>query len=271
MSGFGYSPSTDEYKVVRIYHKRNDKWYSQVYILDNENNKWKEEKENPNSLFHNIGGKSKGVFINGEIHWLDKASKIVAFNLANEEFHHIASPPLVEECNEEFHHIASPPLIEEGKSIEKELCVFGDWLCLVNHISATREIYPHFHIWLLRKNNDINVQQNGTCKWNKEFTDYSKTRNPWEILYPLGFTKKGKVLFWQDRRFVSCYDPRTGLLESFNKDGRGYELGARPIPCFEVHHQINSFVSLKAFGVNNCRRRLQYMGLIGMGNLTMQT
>ncbi|XP_026451306.1 F-box protein At3g07870-like [Papaver somniferum] len=38
MSGFGYSASTDEYKVVRIYLKRNEKWYFHVYILGNENN-----------------------------------------------------------------------------------------------------------------------------------------------------------------------------------------------------------------------------------------
>ncbi|XP_026451591.1 F-box protein At3g07870-like [Papaver somniferum] len=176
MSGFGYSPSTDQYKVVRIYHKRNDKWYFQVYVLGNENNKWKEEKEIPNSLFHNVGG--KGVFVNGEIYWLDQASKVATFDIADEEFHHIASPPLVEEV---------------GSTIEKRLCVFGDWLCLVHRISALGGFDPRFDIWLLKKkNNDINVQQNGTRNWNKEFTVYSICRNPGKFFFPLVFTKKGK-------------------------------------------------------------------------------
>ncbi|XP_026451592.1 F-box protein At3g07870-like [Papaver somniferum] len=91
LSGFGYSPSTDEYRVLRIYRKGDDAWRLQVYILG-KSCKWTEEKEIPYQMFRNVGYYSKGIHANGEIHWLDQASKIIAFSLADEKFHYIASP-----------------------------------------------------------------------------------------------------------------------------------------------------------------------------------
>ncbi|XP_026451596.1 putative F-box protein At3g16210 [Papaver somniferum] len=181
MSGFGYSPSTDEYKVVRIYHKGNTCCF-QVFILVNESNKWTEEKEIPYPFFHNECQYSKGVLVNGEIRWLDYASKTVAFNLANEEFHQIASPPLV-----------------EGSSYSDymKLFVLGDCLCLVHYRYSARE-RTHVDIWLLKKNNDISVQQNGYCSWKKECTVQVERGID---LIPLAFTKKGKILFFQVKDF----------------------------------------------------------------------
>ncbi|XP_026451597.1 F-box protein At3g07870-like [Papaver somniferum] len=201
-SGFGYSPSTDEYKVVRIYKKSvHTAWCFQVYILGNESRKWTDEKEIPNR-FENCFRYSTGILVNGERYWLEQASKIVAFSLADEEFRDVASPPFVERSGYD----------------DKRLCAFGDWLCLLD----------------------------------KEFTVYAETRS----LIPLAFTKKGKVLFWQDHRFVSCYDPETAILEKLSKDENNDKAD---LESYHEAHHINSFVSLKALGVQNCRRRLKYM------------
>ncbi|XP_026434106.1 putative F-box protein At1g46984 [Papaver somniferum] len=223
LNGFGYSPSTGQYKVVRIYHK-SDAWFFQVYILGNESSKWKEEKEIPNSLFHSGFPYSRSVFVNGEIYWLDYSSKIVAFSLADEEFRYIASPPIV------------------GDSTRgRRLCVFGDWLCLVDHKSATREGNIHADIWLLKQNNDMNVQHNGTWIWNKEFTVQSETRYKFDLI-PLAFTENGKLLVWQDHEYVSCYDPKTAVLKKLDEYGHRSEI-------YQPAHHTNSFVSLKALGM----------------------
>ncbi|XP_026421207.1 F-box protein At3g07870-like [Papaver somniferum] len=233
--GFGYSSSTDEYKVVRIYQKP-AAWFFQVYILGNESSTWKEEKETP--LFNHGFRYSKSVSVNGELFWLDYSLNILAFSLADEEFRYIASPLIVGGNN----------------TYGKRLCVFGDCLCLVDLKSATGKRNTHADIWLFKNNNDMNVQQNGTWIWNRELTVQAETRYDFDLL-PLAFTKNGKLLFWQDHRFVSCYDPKTAVLEELRKD----EDGHRAMSFYQATPHTNSFVSLKALGMK-CRRRPNYKG-----------
>ncbi|XP_026400393.1 uncharacterized protein LOC113296299 isoform X1 [Papaver somniferum] len=69
----------------------------------------------------------RGVFANGDIHWVDIKGTIGAFDLVDEEFRELTSPP-------------SKPRSIPG------LHVLGDFLC------ASYEHHERFDLWVLKKN-----------------------------------------------------------------------------------------------------------------------
>ncbi|OVA16830.1 F-box domain [Macleaya cordata] len=94
VNGFGYHPSTNEYKVVRIYY--NELYYAephtpgrvQVYTLGHGSG-WRVI----GMITHKLHS-SSGILANGALHWMDYTNlKIVAFDLADEKFRLLPSPP----------------------------------------------------------------------------------------------------------------------------------------------------------------------------------
>ncbi|XP_026458659.1 F-box/kelch-repeat protein At3g06240-like [Papaver somniferum] len=90
--GFGYLPSTNEYKVVRCsYTELNNVWkgHMEVYTLGSQSG-WREKETIPYKFY------SSGLFANGAIHWIGKTNggaRIVAYDLADEKFKDIPSLP----------------------------------------------------------------------------------------------------------------------------------------------------------------------------------
>ncbi|OVA14019.1 F-box associated domain [Macleaya cordata] len=214
VSGFGYHRSTDEYKVVRIYYPdQHSMGRVEVYTLGSGNG-WRDKGEIPYSLFA-----SSGILANGALHWLDyKEWKIVAFDLADEEFRLLPSPP----CFSCFFPSPLP-------------CCFDLYgvgrLCVVHHERSER-----VDIWSLK-------QENSSWSWSREFSI------AWECLdkdgeyEPFAITKNNEVLLWYNGTILSCYDPKT---ETFKKlmDDMG-------IQYFQAITHMNSSVSLKALEENS--------------------
>ncbi|XP_026439771.1 putative F-box protein At3g16210 [Papaver somniferum] len=83
LSGFGYVPSSNEYKVVRIieYYDDNERLNSklQVYTLG-AGSVWRDKGKFDYRLIMEL----RNVFVNGALHWLDWTGKIVPFGLVEE-------------------------------------------------------------------------------------------------------------------------------------------------------------------------------------------
>ncbi|XP_026458660.1 F-box protein At3g07870-like [Papaver somniferum] len=93
--GFGYLPSTNEYKVVRCcYEWLNGGWkgYVEVCTLGSQSG-WRGQENIPYTIFLS----QSGLFVNGAIHWIcetvRKMCKIVAYDLSDEKFKNVSSPP----------------------------------------------------------------------------------------------------------------------------------------------------------------------------------
>ncbi|XP_026420360.1 F-box protein At3g07870-like [Papaver somniferum] len=93
-SGFGYIPSTNEYKVVRIYNSLGDSNVRlrsiQVYTLGSSTG-WRNVGTMDRTM--QFYRKDAGAFVNGALYWADEEGTILAFHLADEKFSKLPSPP----------------------------------------------------------------------------------------------------------------------------------------------------------------------------------
>ncbi|OVA12131.1 F-box domain [Macleaya cordata] len=230
MSGFGYHPSANEYKVVRFYYPMGVQppfvGQVQVYTLGSRCG-WR-NKEDITFPVGNLNSK-RGILANGALHWMDKEGKILAFDLADEEFHLLPSPPCFQSDLYSFF----------------ELRVLESCLCVVHH-----KIYGSIDIWSLKKtknsttNNVKEVQESyKSWNWSREFS-IAKWQGGCNNVAPeiLALTKSGEVLLWDDDTILSSYDPKTATLKQLVGDN------GTPFIFHETIPHINSFVSLKALG-----------------------
>ncbi|XP_026415898.1 uncharacterized protein LOC113311273 [Papaver somniferum] len=174
LTGFGYTPSTNEHKVVRIRDSGGDDsnvGIVQVYNLGSGNG-WR------NAGTIDIGQLEwvwYGVFVNGALHWADeKGTVILAFNLADEKFSRLPPPPPQPgvPCN------------------AAELRVLDGFLSVTFHYNTDADIL----FW--KKNKD-----NNGFSWSKEFSfDINELR-------PLEFTKSGRFLCYRNFEIYS-FDPK---------------------------------------------------------------
>ncbi|OVA18906.1 F-box domain [Macleaya cordata] len=95
VSGFGYHPKTNEYKVVRIYYDADQPSVGQVQVYTlGGGTGWRNKGETKYKLRHSFE-EPHGILANGALHWLvEKGLKIVSFDLADEEFCLLPSPPI---------------------------------------------------------------------------------------------------------------------------------------------------------------------------------
>ncbi|OVA18901.1 F-box domain [Macleaya cordata] len=238
VSGFGCNLSRNEYKVVRIYYgyyDDDDKMCPpkfgcvQVYTLGGRSG-WRNKGEFP-YLFQN---KKHGVFANGALHWIDvNERKIVAFDLADEKFRVLPSPP---------------PFLNNDKRNIFELNVLGGCLCIGQHNIETECIY----IWSFKKKKNSNCCDDHDSKveeeeykswsWTKEFSINIVGEGQCSYEYRLfALTEKGQVLLRYDRSILARYDRKTATLEKFVDYG---EQGM----FYQTITYMNSFVSLKSLG-----------------------
>ncbi|OUZ99214.1 F-box domain [Macleaya cordata] len=231
-SGFGYLPSMNTYKVVRISYHSDLRFGKvgqvEVYTLGSGSG-WRNKGEISYLLLHDADP-SLGVLVDGALHWLDyKKLKIVAFNLEDEEFFEVPSPPCFQPADRlSFFHLQ----------------VLGGCLCVVHKKRGIR-----IDVWSLKKkkkkkkNSSYGTkEQDYECywSWRREF------RVGWGRKYsvkyePFALTESGEVLFRYDRYILYVYNPKTATLKKFTTGDMG-------LAVFQAIPHMNSFVSLKALG-----------------------
>ncbi|OVA04268.1 F-box domain [Macleaya cordata] len=161
VSGFGYHPSTNKYKVVQImYHhcffKKNKPSGQLVHVFVytlGDGSGWRYKGEIPYGL-HQVG---PGIPINGALHWIaDDDWKIVTFDLADEKFSSLP-PPLCVRSHDSWDLY--------------ELQEMGRCLCFVRRNVQ----HESMDIWSLnkKKKNDsygTKEQKDHSLSWTKEFS-----------------------------------------------------------------------------------------------------
>ncbi|KAF3644832.1 hypothetical protein FXO38_19975 [Capsicum annuum] len=147
--GFGFSPTTNEYKVILIVHNRPEyHCKSYLHVLNLGSNSWRRVGE---EVYH-IDPCCQGIMVNGKMHWLtlfgyDKKQcdrLIVSFDLADEIFGEV-------------------PIVNFGvdpRIVQFQLVVFGD--CITVAITLPHENGEGLDIWVMR---ECNVKES----WIKEF------------------------------------------------------------------------------------------------------
>ncbi|XP_026431292.1 F-box protein At3g07870-like [Papaver somniferum] len=112
--GFGYVRSTNEYKIVRIHYPKNAEGDVEVYTLGSGCG-WRAIGRVPYHLSTLRGG--KGTYANDVIYWTS-GNKVVAFDLADEEFRLLSVPP----CMQNLKHGDKCGLAVLGR----HLCLYVD-------------------------------------------------------------------------------------------------------------------------------------------------
>ncbi|XP_026440668.1 F-box protein At3g07870-like [Papaver somniferum] len=161
--GFGYHPSTNKYKIVKLCYVRNQPLGQvKVYTLGSGTG-WRDMGETTCSLrptgetFRGIINHRSpfGTLANGALHWINEENKIVSFDLANENVYLLPSPPfdrpiLMGDCLK----LVSP----------------GGRLCFVHSTQAGIDM------WFLKKkgesiSSDMNEQDDyDSLNWIKDFS-----------------------------------------------------------------------------------------------------
>ncbi|XP_026415932.1 F-box/kelch-repeat protein At3g06240-like [Papaver somniferum] len=244
-SRFGYLPSTNEYKVVRIYYEWKDETTLgkvgkvQVYTFGGENGsskncgQWRDICDIDYNFEH-----LNGVYFNGALHWLDHShsdrTRIMAFDLAMEEFFVVKSPPDIDN----FY----------------QLCLLGGYLAIYrnngSYFPESRRWDVSWHIWVLKKTNQnmmsYVIKENeeyydSSWRWSRIFSvDHAQLSN-FEC-QPLGVTNSGEILFKYCERSALCiYNPKT---ETFEEISCGINWKPREKHICLFHH-VNTFVSPK--------------------------
>ncbi|XP_026452268.1 uncharacterized protein LOC113352690 [Papaver somniferum] len=253
--GFGYHPSVDKYKIVKIHYMKNQPLRQvQVYTLgDDSCSGWRGIGQTAYSLRLNnrcscsgsrdIGEISLkfisdgflchrcpfGAFANGSLHWLNEEQKIVSFDLSNEMLCVLPSPPFVR---------------ASSVTDRFQLKVLGGCLCFIHHKPDDELLDIRF----LRSKGEsnshgVNEQEYDLLTWIKEFSFPIEGDTDTE---PFAVTKSGEVLL-SHKSVICCYDPKTAAMD------RIVDVNF----CLAVPH-MNTFVSLKALG-EKCRSRKKYV------------
>ncbi|XP_026441605.1 F-box/kelch-repeat protein At3g06240-like [Papaver somniferum] len=214
--GFGYLPSTNEYKVVRCsYTELNNVWkgHVAVYTLGSQNG-WREKEDILYILY------SSGLFVNGVIHWIGKIGeqvpRIVAFDLADEKFKCVSTLPL-----------------DSFTAFDTfRLSLLGGNMCFIHTVwDESQDCDEIQDIWALKKrDNNAKIRQPRVTReyydhnwsWSKDF--HIAFGGPEMCNYkPFAITKSNEVLLCQDYRKLCIYDSNTSTLTKlWDGDSNGF-------------------------------------------------
>ncbi|XP_026452786.1 F-box protein At3g07870-like [Papaver somniferum] len=233
VSGFGYDPSTNDYKVIRIHYRGRSRWYRpvtkgfvEIYTLGRDSAGWRSLGEVTYTL------NKRGVLANGSLYWLDyDKKKIVAFDLADEIFQLL---PDVPQC-----------FGGSSELVEYQIKVLGGNLCLV-HFDRGRQL----DIWSYKnkqKKTDDKEEGSHSCSWSLEFHIPSSALGVNDVYEPFALTKNNEILMWWNGTGICCYDTKTKIMnemldEKFNK-----------LRNFQGIPHMNSFLSIKPLGGKNLK------------------
>ncbi|XP_043718176.1 F-box protein At3g07870-like [Telopea speciosissima] len=213
--GFGYSPSKDVYKVLRIvyFHVDGRMFSSCCSLVDVHtlgSNSWRRIGEIP----FDIRDCLSGVFVNGSLHWIairsSRPDTIVSFDVEDEVFREMPQPYFGDH------------------SFQSKLGVLGGFLCMICTLYDN-----NVKIWMMK---DYGVKES----WIKQFSiSQPMVVGHFNHLKPLGFTKSGEIVLEMHDRKLVLYDPKTKKLRNLTIQGvpDWYEVGVSigtlisPKPC----------------------------------------
>ncbi|RZC57951.1 hypothetical protein C5167_005246 [Papaver somniferum] len=135
--GFGYVPTENEYKVVRMYKLKEGSKFAQIDVFTlGSDRQWRNEGNIEIEI--GMGAWKDGVFANGNIYWNLGEGEIVAFDLADEMF--VELP----ECS------GFREIIDDGWNRCIRFGVLGDCLCATHYNTETETS----DVWFLEKKQD---------------------------------------------------------------------------------------------------------------------
>ncbi|XP_043721165.1 F-box protein CPR1-like [Telopea speciosissima] len=201
--GFGYDPTTDDYKVIRVlqFYPRNGLFRDSKYIVSEVNvyslstNSWRRIKDIPFlSIEHRLG-----VFTNSAFHWVvyrktgdmgpnTAPNVIVSIDVKDDVYREVPLPDFVDDT---FH---------------MAIGVLGGQLCMLSNFSRVC-----VELWVMK---DYGVRDS----WEKQFS----IEQPLVLGYfdkyirPICYSKKGEVLLKTSPLVEKCpgamvlYDPHNG-------------------------------------------------------------
>lgn len=238
--GFGYVPSTSEYKVVRIIYKLNSdralcEGQVQIYTLGDHLNRWRDKRDilSPRRVY-----KSHGLHVNGALHWdVFPGDRMMSFDLLDEDFHFIEYPPKTLPSDWGSFVLAN---------LGGQLCVF----------CSRKPSISCAEVWVLNKKNkltDISEAkkvQEGNSSWTRKLT----VSMNWEIMHrPFAIFKNGQILLWCKEKNVVAHDLKNLTTTELGDLGmaRPEEDSAKPWEWRNYDKAVahsNSFVSLRRLG-----------------------
>ncbi|XP_042515310.1 F-box protein CPR1-like [Macadamia integrifolia] len=201
--GFGYDPTTDDYKLIRVwqfYRNDDNSWHSEVKVYSLSTNSWRMIGDMP---FPPIKRQWVcGVLANSALHWvanvdlvLAKVSPghhesglglIVSFDLKDEEYREVPLPDFMDDVD-----------IVDDKFLMKVGVLEGQ-LCLLINFSIRVEI------WVMK---DYGVRDS----WLKQFSNERRDviQNFFKVT-PVCYLKNGEVILRGSHRPLLLYDPHRG-------------------------------------------------------------
>ncbi|KAI3911264.1 hypothetical protein MKW92_010570, partial [Papaver armeniacum] len=161
---------------------------------------------------------SRGILADGALHWLDEAWNVVSFDLADDR----------------FSLLPSPPCFRPGEKKIYTLQVLGEYLCVVNSRDG-----KSLDIWSFKKDNS---------EWANMFSISCQSDEFMDVYWPISLTLSGKLLLRSNYETLMSYDPQTREFKKL-EDLNTYML-SEPLTYILIESipHINSIVSLKALG-----------------------
>ncbi|XP_059277788.1 F-box protein At3g07870-like [Lycium ferocissimum] len=196
--GFGFSPATNEYKVIKVIHyDPGNLCKSDVQVFGLGSNRWRTIGE----VAYSFDPFSEGIMLNGKMHWLTLLGNyygrydrlIVSFDLSDEVFGEL-------------------PKVDYGVNpsiVQFQLVVLGD--CLAVALTLPHQNGGGLEIWVMR---EYNVKES----WVKEFIIGAYTPNPNSVKV-LCLMKNGELLLEYKGGNLVSYDPKSGVFRTLRFQG----------------------------------------------------
>ncbi|KAK9284316.1 hypothetical protein L1049_023487 [Liquidambar formosana] len=235
VSGLGFSPKTNRYKVLRMLYFRRPSVGQRLYVHMAETHtvgsgEWRRIGSCPFSLCR----KSFPAFLNGALHWFRDdyhPDFIVSFNFGDERFQTIQPPPPYFLANDQFGPKQSSYRSYYSFKSEISMGVLKGSLYLCDSSS-----YGHFDIWVMK---EYGVKES----WFKEFKINTLLGRTWPagLYQPIDFLENGDLLMYFKRNALISYD---------GVEFKYFKIRETESKFLAVAH-IPSFVSLKDMVGNN--------------------
>ncbi|KAL8150964.1 hypothetical protein V2J09_020772 [Rumex salicifolius] len=220
VAGFGFSPRTKVYKVLRIFHEKNspaETLAAEVYDFGVSGTTWRRIGDAPCSIPSRI----PGCFVNSSLHWiLDRTSGVLIPSQL------ICSFDFGEEC---FRYVSPPPIysLDEKKYHWSNLGILAG--CLSICAIDAKVFRPDVEVWVMDEYgvaeswvNKLSIRDPAVDWWD-----------PFRWIQVTSFLKNGDIILLCGHRYVLAYDPRARTF--VNKEGFDFPAIAH----------VLSFVSLK--------------------------
>ncbi|XP_026443286.1 F-box protein CPR1-like [Papaver somniferum] len=221
--GFGYHPSTNEYKVVRVHELKTEPSFGEVMVYTlGSGSGWRSIGKFHLKFNHSCYSVN-GIFVDGALHWKDREGMILVFDLADENFRaHVLPPP--------------PSPTHSCFSIG---VLNGFLYCAQRYHGSAVSYQLYLDLWLHRKKNvNYETNEHQSLGWTKEFTAAANKN-------VFAFTKSGSFLSYSST-YVNIYDPKGATAERL--------VDFRKQIC-QISSHKNTLVSLKDLGEENTKIR----------------